>query len=164
MVEGKAKSRHRQRRGPLTEEERIRRRVEKRIKERQEFKVHLVIFFMVNLLLFTIWFLSSGPGSFPWPLIPFFGWGIGIVAHYMEYNHKYGAGAERREQEIQRELAKARRQGRLADAYDLDAFDEKRKNEDLIQGRVRLSEDGEFTESFVAELIDFEDPNRDRDY
>ena len=36
-----------------------------------------------------------------------------MFAHFMEYNSKYGAGAARKEREIQRELDRARARGEL---------------------------------------------------
>lgn len=40
---------------------------------------HVRMFLLVNALLVSIWLLS-GAGYF-WPMWPFLGWGIGIVAH-----------------------------------------------------------------------------------
>jgi serine/threonine protein kinase len=142
-------------RKPLTEEEKIRRRVEKRIEERQELRIHMVVYVMVHLLLWTIWLLSGR--GFPWPLIVMFGWGIGMVAHYMDYQQKHGVGAARREREIERELEKARRQGRIPAEDAVFEQKAKRKNEDLADEHVRLAEDGELTSSFVDDLVDFED-------
>jgi hypothetical protein len=109
--------------------EEIRRRVEKRYKERQDFIIHLAAFVGSNLIIWGLWFfLLFGP--FPWPIFVTLGWGIGIVFHFLSYYFKYGAGANRREDAIQSEVEQemARRVG-----Y------EKPKNEP----RMRLSEDGE---------------------
>jgi hypothetical protein len=109
--------------------EEIRRRVEKRYKERQDFIIHLAAFVGSNLIIWVLWFLLfSGP--FPWPLIVTLGWSVGIVAHFLSYYFKYGAGANRRENAIEREIEQemARR-----------AIYEKPKNDE----RMRLTEDGE---------------------
>lgn len=144
---------------PLTEEEIIRKRIEKRIEERQGVVIHLVVFGMVMLLLWFIWALTGG--GFPWPLIVMFGWGIGIVAHLIDYYNKYGGGADRREAEIQRELDRARERGELS-ATDLDdLYRDKRKNEDLADRHVRLTDDGELTDSFVEDMEYLEKDKRD---
>jgi len=138
-------------RGPLTEEERIRRRIEKRYKERQGLVINITAFVLVNIMLWSIWFFSSqsefialGEGTsaefpFPWPIFPFLGWGIGLVAHFIEYSSKYGRGAERREEAIEREIERERaRSG---------AF-EKPKND----RHMRLTEDGELEEVIDDEI------------
>lgn len=130
---------------PLSEEARIRQRIEKRYKERQGLIMNVTAYVLVNIMLWSIWFFSSqsdfialGEGArgefpFPWPIFPFLGWGIGVVAHSIDYYSKYGRGADRREQAIQREIEREReRSGYL----------EKPKND----RRMRLTEDGELEE------------------
>ncbi|MFC1959620.1 protein kinase [Chloroflexota bacterium] len=149
---------------PLTEEEKVRQRIEARIEARRELFTHLGIFVMVMALLWVIWLLTTGVGGFPWPLIVMFGWGIGIVAHIFEYYNTHGGGADRREAEIQRELDRARERGQLSatTVADLDGvYLEKQKNEDLADRRVRLTDDGEFTDSFVDDLEYSEKDKRD---
>jgi len=127
----------------------IRARVEKRFKERQAFLIHLSIYIFINLVLWGMWFIvpqaapamlasALEPGEIeffmlPWPLIVTLGWGIGLVSHFLSYYYKYGAGAEQREQAIQREVDRelARR--------DADGYIEKPKRD----RRVHLTEDGE---------------------
>jgi serine/threonine protein kinase len=163
-------SRRRRGKAPLTPEEEIRRRVEKRIKARQELMQHFVAYVLVNALLWVIWGASGswfgGIFTIPWPLIVMLGWGIGLIAHLMEYNNKYGAGAARKEREIQRELERARARGELpvvdSVAEDLGALPSKRKNEDLGERRVRLSDDGELTDSFAEDMDSLEKPKRSR--
>ena len=48
-----------------------------RLKKKQDFKAHVLVFFLTNTLLWMIW-LATGAG-FPWPIFPMFGWGIGVV-------------------------------------------------------------------------------------
>jgi hypothetical protein len=118
--------------------EEIRRRVEKRYKERQDLIIHFAAFVGSNLIIWGLWFfLLFGP--FPWPIFVTLGWGIGIVSHFLSYYFKYGAGANRREDAIQREVEQEmlRRGG-----Y------EKPKNDE----RVRLTEDGEL-EAFADDEI-----------
>jgi hypothetical protein len=57
----------------------------KRIKAKDEFKIHLVVYLCVNGMLTLIWALTSVGtpflGGFFWPIIPMAGWGIGLVIH-----------------------------------------------------------------------------------
>jgi hypothetical protein len=43
---------------------------------------------VVNLFLIAIWYLTGA--GFPWFVFILFGWGIGIVAHYMGMFHGEG--------------------------------------------------------------------------
>ena len=49
-----------------------------------EFYTHIVIYIAVNALLIAIWAVTTGINSFPWFIFPLFGWGIGVVAHFIE--------------------------------------------------------------------------------
>ena len=63
----------------------IREAAEKRVEELLGFRQHLLLFVVVNALLFVIWLviaLTAGGGAwFPWFLFPLLGWGIGIFFH-----------------------------------------------------------------------------------
>jgi serine/threonine-protein kinase len=145
-------------RGPLTEEQRIRLHIEKKFKKRQELIGNVVAFVLVNAMLWAIWAFSNGiPQAlttlqpinlgFPWPIFPTLGWGIGLIAGYFEYQNKYGSGAERREEAIQREIERERaRSGSL----------EKPKND----RRIRLTEDGELEEVGEDEISEAEKRKR----
>jgi tRNA A-37 threonylcarbamoyl transferase component Bud32 len=137
-----------EREASLPEEERIRRRIEKRYKERQGLIIHFVAYLLVNLMLWGMWATDIlGPileaeapeaanivMNFPWPLLVTFGWGIGMVAHFLDYYSKYGPGAERREQTIQREIEKYRQQSGV--------WEDKAKRD----AQFRLTDDGELEE------------------
>ena len=76
----------------------------KRIKAKNEFKIHLVVYLCVNGMLTLIWaFTSMGqpfPGGFFWPVIPMAGWGIGLLIHgYTAYR-----GNVYTEEQVQREM------------------------------------------------------------
>jgi hypothetical protein len=51
--------------------------------EKVGFYAHFAVYVAVNLFLIAIWWITSGPGSFPWWIFITFGWGIGIAAHYI---------------------------------------------------------------------------------
>jgi 2TM domain len=52
----------------------------KRLKKRQEFWRHLLVFLLVNAFLVTIWAVTNAGGFF-WPIFPMVGWGIGLAMH-----------------------------------------------------------------------------------
>jgi serine/threonine protein kinase len=129
-------------------EEAIRKRVQKRLKERDEFISHLAIYIIVNIMMWAFFFVITE--SFPfWMFFMTGGWGIGIFIHGYEYYTKYGAGATRRNREIQAEVERelgsrpAKRKHDLELEIEPDALN--------TQLGVRLTEDGELTDSFVAE-------------
>lgn len=138
----------------MSQEEIIRKRVEKKLEERNGLIIHGTAFVLVNTMLFMIW-LFSGAG-FPWFMIPLLGWGIGMFAHYMDYHQNYGAGREKREQLIAREMERER-----ARMYGTD-YTEKSKNDFNEPRGLRLTEDGELSESFIQELEDDEYNRRRR--
>jgi len=133
----------------MTPEEIIRKRIEKKLEERQGLMIHGAAFVSMNALMFMIWlFISIGAGEFifPWPFIILFGWGIGMFAHYMEYYNQYGRGREKRESLIAREMERER--ARLYGTADY----EKSKNDFNDDRGIRLTEDGELSESFIQQL------------
>ena len=76
----------------------------RRIKAKNEFKVHLIVYLCVNGMLTLIWaFTSLGKpflSGFFWPIIPIAGWGIGLVIHgYTAYRSNVYT-----EDQIQREM------------------------------------------------------------
>lgn len=125
----------------------IRERVEERFRQRSAFYTHLAVYALVNILLWIIWGFTSGMAwqigqrfpilgdlypilMIPWPLIVMAAWGIGLVAHGLNYYVHYGDGAIRRQVAIQREIE---REMALRMSY------EKPKND----VPVRLTDDGE---------------------
>jgi hypothetical protein len=56
-------------------------------KRRAAFKRNLAVYFFVNILLIITWFLSSGIGSYFWPVWPMFAWGIGLALQYAAAYH-----------------------------------------------------------------------------
>ena len=49
--------------------------------KRVEFRIHLIVYFVVNAALWGLWWFT-GQG-YPWPMWPTIGWGIGVVFHYL---------------------------------------------------------------------------------
>ncbi|HYM49745.1 MAG TPA: 2TM domain-containing protein [Candidatus Limnocylindrales bacterium] len=62
----------------------------KRIKAKNDFKIHLAVYLIVNAMLVVIWaFTTAGqpfPQGFFWPIFVIAGWGIGVVINgYVAY-------------------------------------------------------------------------------
>ncbi len=81
----------------------------KRIKAKNDFKVHLVVYLAVNTLFVLLWAFTSAwrpyPESFFWPIFPIAGWGIGVVINgYTAY-----FGNQYTEEQIQREMKRIAR-------------------------------------------------------
>jgi hypothetical protein len=94
----------------------------------------------------SISFLSFASG-FPWPLIVMLGWGIGLVSHGFE-----AVTATSRERAITRAVERERDQLYAGDKPKRDLRSDRSRE-------VRLTEDGEFTESMIED-IDAEERNR----
>lgn len=132
-------------------EEQIRKYAEKKLQARTELRIHTLAFLFFNpMLVFIWWMVTGGDFSFPWFLIPLMGWSIGLFAHYMEYSTKYGRGREKREAFIAQEMERER-----ARLY----ASEKPKN-DFAGRDLRLTEDGELSESFIHEDAVYDEQRR----
>lgn len=139
---------------------RIRRRAEAPIKKRIEFFEHLGVYTMINLMLWMIYIFAmpkivdvldlddvpmiGSDAPFPWPLVVMFFWGIGLVANAVE-----ALGASRTERAVERELERERaflnsEKPKRALAADQDDF----------PASIRLTQDGELTDSMIADLDD----------
>lgn len=57
----------------------LRERALRRLKKKSDFRIHLLMYVMVNALLVGTWAMT-GSGFF-WPIFPIAGWGIGVVAN-----------------------------------------------------------------------------------
>lgn len=127
----------------------VRREVRKKLKARQEFVGHLSTYLGVNAVLVVIW---SFGGGFFWPIFPLIFWGMGVVGQGAEYYNKYGAGSDRREawfeEQVQRELE---RRGSSATRRVELLTDEKSKRLEDGGNPIRLTDEGELTDSFIEE-------------
>jgi hypothetical protein len=63
----------------IPESEGLRERAVRRLKKKSDFRIHLLIYVMVNAFLVVVWAMT-GSGFF-WPVFPMAGWGIGVVAN-----------------------------------------------------------------------------------
>lgn len=83
----------------------LRARAEVRVKAREDFRIHLLIYALVNIFLWAIWYVTGPVGGVPWPAYASVGWGIGLVAHWWTV---YGVNDARREEDIQKEIRRLR--------------------------------------------------------
>lgn len=65
--------------GPASYDAALRQRALKNLKAKQDFKVHLRSYVVVNAFLVVLWAVT-GQGYF-WPIWPMLGWGIGLAFH-----------------------------------------------------------------------------------
>ena len=126
----------------LSLEERISRRVRRKLRERRELIRQAITFIGLLILFWTIWALGP-PNTFMWPIIFTIIFPIVFAARFIRYYHNFGGGYTLEQQMIQQELDQAR--GRLTESP---AFSPQSKPSE----GVRLTGDGELTESFVQEL------------
>ena len=96
----------------------IRRRVEAKYDERNALLIHFASYAGINIMVWAIWLFSSG--GFPWPLFVTVFWGIGMMGHLLDYYHKHGGGAQKREERINEEVMRHldRLEARRHDIYD----------------------------------------------
>lgn len=55
----------------------------KMAKKRASFKWSFYTYVFINTFLICIWYFTSGPGSYFWPVWPVLGWGVGIIFQYL---------------------------------------------------------------------------------
>jgi len=82
--------------------EALREEAVERLKKRQDFRAHLLVYTLVIALLWTIWALTGA--AFPWPLIVMGAWGIGLIMNAYDV---YGREPIR-EEDVQREIERLR--------------------------------------------------------
>lgn len=53
--------------------------------QRASFKRHLVTYLIMSVFFWIVWYFSGEHDirSFPWPIWPMLGWGIGVAFHYI---------------------------------------------------------------------------------
>jgi hypothetical protein len=74
--------------------------------KRAAFKKHLATYIIVNIFFWVLWYLTKGSrdysseyGLVPWPAWPMFGWGIGLLFHFISAYVSTGQSAVEREYE-----------------------------------------------------------------
>ena len=72
-----------------------------RIRARQHFYTHLVLFLAMGVFFVALWARSGAPNF--WPIWPMLGWGVGLAFHAMNV---FGWARPISEEGIQREIAR----------------------------------------------------------
>ena len=67
---------------PTNDDQALRDLAFKRVKDRRDFQGHVVAYVVVILFLWGLWAMTSGLGSYPWPVWVTLGWGIGVVMNW----------------------------------------------------------------------------------
>lgn len=66
-------------------------------RKRAAFKWNFAAYVIVNPFLIGVWYFSSGPGSYFWPVWPILGWGIGMAFSYAAAYHSLQFNAVQKE-------------------------------------------------------------------
>ncbi|HZH01521.1 MAG TPA: 2TM domain-containing protein [Flavisolibacter sp.] len=72
---------------------------------RAAFKRHFIIYLIMSSVFWAIWYFTGGVDytndGLPWPVWPMFGWGIGLLFHYLgAYRTPINDPAEKEYQKI----------------------------------------------------------------
>ena len=68
--------------------------------KRASFKSHLTVYVLVNIGLWILWYstgVKTDGNSIPWPAWTTFGWGIGLLSHYIGVYHSGGTNSVEKE-------------------------------------------------------------------
>ena len=57
----------------------VREEARRRLKAKNDFKIFLAVAIVVMLIVLVVWFVTSGPGSYFWPIWPIIGLSIGLL-------------------------------------------------------------------------------------
>jgi hypothetical protein len=76
--------------------------------KRVEFRIHLIVYCVINAALWLIWFVT-GQG-YVWPVWPMAGWGIGVVFHYLfDYRSSSFLSEENEYKKLKKEMEELKR-------------------------------------------------------
>lgn len=66
-------------------------------KKRAAFKLVFIIYLIVNAGCIAIWYFTTGPNSYFWPMWSMLGWGFGIVFQFVDAYMTNGIFSEEKE-------------------------------------------------------------------
>lgn len=89
---------------PASAEAELRDLALRRLKKRQDFRAHVVVFIVVNAFLWALWAILSltNDWTFPWPIFPTLGWGIGVALNAWDVYGRRDITAADVDREIER--------------------------------------------------------------
>lgn len=70
---------------------------------RARFKNGAISYLIVNIFLIGIWYFTSGPRNFFWPMFPLIFWGIGLLFNYYYAYYDNGRLVEKEYEKLLRE-------------------------------------------------------------
>jgi len=68
-------------------------------RRRAAFKISAASYVIINSMLIAVWYFTSGPGSYFWPIWSILGWGLGIATQYVRTYHGVNFFSTQREYE-----------------------------------------------------------------
>lgn len=76
----------------------------RRLKKRQDFRAHVVVYVVVNGFLWALWAILSltNGWTFPWPIFPLLGWGIGLALNAWDVYGRHEITAADVDREVER--------------------------------------------------------------
>jgi len=120
--------------------EAIRKRVEKRVKARQEWVSHLTAYIIVNIGVWGIWLIIGG--GFPWPMFVTLGWGIGMGIHTATYLTE-ASMEHSKEDAIDREIRREKMRLYGDPEFDDSMIEKPKRRAREKERAMRLTDDGE---------------------
>lgn len=87
-------------------EEELRNRARERVEEKRGFFIHLVVYVAVNAMLVILWAIIGA--GYPWFIWTLFGWGIGILFHFLGV-YVFAQNAARYDSQVDKELERLKR-------------------------------------------------------
>jgi hypothetical protein len=70
-------------------------------KARADFKTHLATYLIINGMLWIIWLFTGGINSYPWPIWPTAGWGVGVIFNFLAV-YRFGNTVEKEYEKLKR--------------------------------------------------------------
>ena len=71
-------------------------------KARADFKIHVATYVIINGMLWLIWLFTGSVHSYPWPIWPTIGWGIGLIFNYLSV-YKFKNTVEKEYEKLKRD-------------------------------------------------------------
>lgn len=87
----------------MVNENELREEIRARVEAKLGFYIHLAVYSVINVILFFIWWSTSG---FPWFVLPLLGWGVGLFAHFLHVFAQINITDRMVEKEYQKVLEK----------------------------------------------------------
>jgi hypothetical protein len=105
-------------------EDELRRVAIRRVKKKRDFRRHLFVYLVLNIVFWACWLIEGAVNQldFPWPIFPTVIWGVFVLGHASDLYWRNPL----REELVQREIERLRTASRVhpLDTYDFDDDDD----------------------------------------